>query len=84
MADNEKMSNEEPILVFDDTSKSRLLKALGFKVEKSDILDEKGKLLTNPDFEVIPNNNFGGFLKGSKIAIKKEESELVKYFSGLD
>ncbi|MDI6641790.1 MAG: hypothetical protein QME68_05715 [Elusimicrobiota bacterium] len=70
-----------PLVVFDDSSKGRMLKALALrKNERSELVDEENKVLTNQDFETIKINEFGGILRGSKIPIKKDKSELVKYF----
>ena len=55
----------EPILVFDDSSKEKILNALRLKeTENNEILNEEGKILTNQDFESIPAEEFGGILKG--------------------
>ncbi|MAG02466.1 hypothetical protein CMI42_03955 [Candidatus Pacearchaeota archaeon] len=75
------MINEIPILVFDDSVKERVIKSLGFsRNEDSKLVDENDKVVTTQEFESIKESEFGGVLKSSKIPIKKEESELVKYF----
>ena len=75
------MINEVPILVFDDSVKERVIKSLGFsRNEDSKLVDENDKVVTTQEFESIKESEFGGVLKSSKIPIKKEESELVKYF----
>jgi len=72
---------EKPIIIFDDSVKSKVLNALGFKVdEESRLITENGKLATSQDFESITSDEFGGVLQGSKIPIKNKDSELVKYF----
>tara|TARA_Y100000031_G_C8219327_1_gene385019 strand:- start:1197 stop:1439 length:243 start_codon:yes stop_codon:yes gene_type:complete len=75
------MINEVPILVFDDSVKERVIKSLGFsRNEDSKLVDENDKVVTTQEFESIKESEFGGVLKSSKIPIRKEESELVKYF----
>jgi hypothetical protein len=72
---------EKPIIVFNDSVKPKVIKALGFKTDKkSRLLDRNGKVVTSQSFESITSKEFGGMLQGSKIPIKKKESELVKYF----
>jgi hypothetical protein len=72
---------EKPIIVFDDSIKSRVINALGFKVdEELRLVNNNGKLATSQDFESITFSDFGGVLQGSKIPIKNKDSELVKYF----
>lgn len=70
------------ILEFDESSKERLIKSLGFSINsKNEIEDDSGKILTNQDFEPITNDKFGGILKGSKIGIQKGKTgEFEKYF----
>ena len=75
------MNNEDPIIVFDNSSRELILKTLEFRrYEKSELVDTEGKILTNPEFESIKAEEFGGILKGSKIPIRKNKSELVRYF----
>ncbi len=72
---------KKPIIVFDDSIKSKVINALGFKENKeSKLVDCNGKLATSQDFESITSDEFGGILQGSKIPIKNKDSELVKYF----
>lgn len=73
--------NEMPILIFDDSSKDKVLETLGFSQEDSHLIDEEGLIQTNQQFEEISEENFGGILQGSKIFIKKDPSEIVKYFA---
>ena len=62
---------EKPIIVFDNSVKSKVISALGFTKDKeSRLVTEKGKLATSQDFESITLNEFGGVLQGSKIPIK--------------
>ncbi|MBS3138569.1 hypothetical protein J4207_02585 [Candidatus Woesearchaeota archaeon] len=69
------------ILVFDEHSKEDIIKALGLKVNSTgELIDNEGKVLNNSDFETIKMDEFGGMLKGSKIPIKNNTLELVKYF----
>ena len=71
----------EPIIVFDDSSRQKILNALCLKENaKKEIINEDGKVITNQDFESISADEFGGVLKGSKIMIKKDVSEIVKFF----
>ncbi len=73
--------DNKPIIVFDESIKSKVISSLGFKKDKeSNLIDNNGKLATSQDFETISSNEFGGVLQGSKIPIKNKESELVKYF----
>lgn len=70
-----------PIIVFDDSSLDIIYKALALrKNENDELIDEKGKILTNQNFEKIKSSNFGGILMGSKIPITKNKLELVEYF----
>ncbi|MEK6961138.1 MAG: hypothetical protein AABX47_08260 [Nanoarchaeota archaeon] len=72
-----------PIIVFDDSSEDALLNALGLRRSGKEgiLVDESGKVLTDQDFETLHADNLGGVLQGSKIAIRKDVSALVKYFS---
>lgn len=75
------MNEKSPLIIFDDTIKNRVINSLGFKKnEASQLIDNGGKITTSQDFESITYDEFGGILNGSKIAIKKKDSELVKYF----
>lgn len=70
-----------PVIVFDDSVRDKLLNSLGMSQDKdSNLIDDSGKTITSQDFESINSEEFGGILVGSKVSIKKEESELVKYF----
>jgi len=73
---------KKPILVFDDSVKERITEALGYsKTENNELISKNGKFATSQEFEIIKFEEFGGMLQGSKIAIKKEDSELVKFFT---
>lgn len=75
------MTEVQPLIVFDDESKTRILSALGLKADaEGNLVDENQKVLINLDFEKIGFEEFGGILIGSKIPIKKESSELIRYF----
>ena len=75
------MNEKSPIIIFDDSVKSKLVSSLGFnKNAESNLVDNNGKIATSQDFESISFDEFGGVLKGSKIAIRKRDSELVRYF----
>ena len=75
------MDSQEPVLLFDDSIKNRIIKSLGFTTnEKEELIDIRGKVATSQDFKPIDSKDFGGVLRGSKIPIIKKESELVKYF----
>ncbi len=76
-----KEENQMPMLVFDDSIKGRILEALGFKAEDSHLVDEEGLIQTNQQFETVSAEEFGGVLKGSKIVIKKDVSDIVSYFA---
>ncbi|HLD43445.1 MAG TPA: hypothetical protein VJB08_05680 [Candidatus Nanoarchaeia archaeon] len=72
---------KKPIIVFDDSVKSKVISSLGFKEDaESNLVENDGKLATSQDFESITSGEFGGVLQGSKIPIKNKDSELVKYF----
>ena len=76
------MEKDVPVLVFDDSSKDRILKALGLKRGKDSVLiGRKGKIQTNDRFEEISFSEFGGVLRGSKLLIKKDTSDLARYFT---
>lgn len=73
--------DETPIIVFDDTVKDKVLKAVGYSKDKdSNLVDEKGRLVTSQDYDSISYEEFGGVLRSSKVPIEKKNSELVKYF----
>ena len=76
------MDNQSvPIVLFDDSSKEKIVKALGLKINPDGRLaDEDGKILTNQVYEDIRFDDFGGILISSKLPIKKDQSEIVKYF----
>ena len=79
------VNKRDPIIVFDDSSKKKIFKALGLKEGPGSILqDEQNRTLTDQDFEPIKATEFGGVLKGSKIPIRKEREELVRYFVAKD
>ncbi|MCK4808169.1 MAG: hypothetical protein KAS90_00965 [Candidatus Aenigmarchaeota archaeon] len=70
-----------PVLVFDNSVKDKLIKALGYKKDKeSKLIDSEGKTITSQNFESISGDEFAGVLIGSKIPLKNKESELVQYF----
>ena len=70
------------MIIFDDTLKQRVVNALGYVTDgESRLVDSDGKIVTSQEFEKINLEAFGGLLRGSKIPIKNEESELVKYFT---
>jgi len=73
--------NDLPLVVFNDSSKAKVLKLLGLKEEGEFLVDGEGMIQTNQQFEKVNFNEFGGILKGSKIIIKKDSSELVRYFA---
>ena len=74
------MSRKEPVIIFDDSVKSKIIEALGYKKEGANLVDEEGKVVTSMDYEEITYKNFGGVLKGSQIPVKKEDSDIAKYF----
>lgn len=76
------MSNSNtPVIIFDNSVKDRVIKALGYtKNKKSELVDSEGKTITSQNFESISDGEFAGVLIGSKIPLKNKESELVKYF----
>ncbi|VVB81636.1 Uncharacterised protein [uncultured archaeon] len=75
------MEKEDAILVFDEPAKARILKALDLKPNaKQELADKENKILTNAEYESIHIQEFGGILRGSKIAIKKDKTDLVRYF----
>ncbi len=69
-----------PIVVFDDSSRDKILDALGFKPDNSVLIDEDGLIQNDQQFEKISAEDFGGVLVGSKIVIRKDASELIRYF----
>ncbi|MBU4300000.1 MAG: hypothetical protein ABIF85_07465 [Nanoarchaeota archaeon] len=76
------MSNSTaPVIIFDNSVKERIIKALGYaKNKKSELVDSEGKTITSQNFESISDSEFAGVLIGSKIPLKNKESELVGYF----
>lgn len=78
---DEPVEGKEAILIFDDSSKERILNSLGIsKTEDSELVNEKNKVLTNADLEPVRFCEFGGILRSSKLLIKKDKSELIRYF----
>ena len=79
------MNDKEPILIFDNSIKDKVIISLGLsKNKESQLVDKEGKIATSQDFESINYDEFGGVLKGSKIPIKNKDTELVKYFISKD
>jgi hypothetical protein len=81
----EKMKNElkdeDLVVAFDNSSQNKIVSALGLSTDKKgQLVDDKNRVLTNQDFEPIKSAEFGGVLRGSKVAIKRDNAELVKYF----
>ena len=76
--------SEFPIVVFEDSSKDKILNLLGLKKEDSNILDNNNQVIINSEYEPVEIDEFGGILIGSKRAIKKDSIELVKYFLDKD
>jgi hypothetical protein len=75
------MTDKPLILTFDDGAKGRVLSVLGLKSGKDkNLVDDNNKLLTDQEFNPINSVEFGGLLQGSKVAIRKDRSELAKYF----
>ena len=69
------------VIIFSDCTKDKMINSLGFsKNERFELVDSREKLATSQEFESINFGEFGGLLQGSKIPIKKNESELVRYF----
>jgi hypothetical protein len=75
-------NSPEEIIVFDDSSKRSILSSLGIRKddESSELINEQNKKLTNKNGETIKLEEFGGILRSSKRVIKKDKTELVKYF----
>lgn len=81
MYGSEDKMGKKAVIVFDNSIKTRIISALGFKEgENNQLIDNDGKLVTSQDFESISSKEFGGILQRSKIPIKNKDSELVKYF----
>lgn len=79
------MNTKEPIIVFDDSVKDKLINSLGLQENKDGFLeDSNGKIITDQDFDPLSIKDFGGILKGSKLAIKNDIVELAKYFISSD
>lgn len=70
-------------ITFDDTSKEIIFDALGLKKEGEILIDSSGKVVNAQDYDEIKTKEFGGVLKGSKIFIRNNSSELIQYFSSL-
>ena len=70
-----------PLLIFDESSKGEILNSLGFKEEDSFLVDDEGLIQIDQQFETVSSEEFGGVLQGSKIIIRKDPSEIVKYFA---
>ena len=76
-------NNETPLVVFDNSSKKKIIKSLGLKKVGDVLIDGNGMIQTNKQFETVSEEEFGGVLKGSKVVIKKDSSELARYFADL-
>lgn len=74
------MKTNLPLIIFDDSVKNKVISLIGKINSNLELSDEDGKIITSQDFESIKSTDFGGILMGSKIPIKKDQSELVKYF----
>lgn len=75
------MEERDFLITFDESVKAKVLQSLGISKNKDGFLiDNNSKVLTNSNFEVIEESNFGGILQGSKIAITKDRTELARYF----
>jgi len=75
------MYNKDEIFVFDESTKRSILNLLDIQSnEEGYLVDNEDKVLTDQDFEPLDETEFGGILKGSKIPIRKDRAELVKYF----
>ncbi len=70
----------DTVIVFDNSSKEKILDLLGIQINENSELVENGRILTNVEQEAISLKDFGGILEGSRIAIKKNRDELVHYF----
>lgn len=71
-----------PKIIFSDNMKKRILESLGIKrIDKDILVGEDNHLVADQNFEPLTEREFGGILQGSKIAIKNEESAVVKYFA---
>lgn len=77
------MENNGPIIVFDDDSKGNIFESMGIAEEDGYLVDEEGFIQTNDQFEIVKPSEFGGVLRGSKVVIKKDSSELTRYFANL-
>ena len=75
------IEGKEPILLFDNSSKERILSSLGItKNVDSELVNDSGKVLTNADLEPVQFEEFGGILRSSKVLIKKDKADLIRYF----
>jgi len=80
----DKLQNQESLVItFDDFSRREIFDALDLKKEGNCLVDSEGFTQTNDQFEVISPGEFGGVLRGSKVMIKKEPSEVSRYFASL-
>ncbi len=72
---------ETPIITFDKATKDRVISTLGLSINsEGKLMDEKGKIITDQDYESLSIEEFGGILRGSKIPIKNDKSSLIRYF----
>lgn len=69
------------MVTFDEGSKRDIVAALGLIESGETLTDSEGLLITDQNFERVELKNFGGVLKGSKIFINNDSTELVKFFS---
>lgn len=75
------LKEDAPLIIFDNSSKEEILDSLGFKEKDGELIDDEGLIQTNDQIEIVKSKEFGGVLRGSKRVIKKDSSELARYFS---
>jgi len=68
-------------ITFDNSSKEFIFESLGLEKKGEILVDSCDKIVNGQNYEKIKTNEFGGVLKGSKIFIRNNSSELVQYFS---
>ena len=70
----------EITITFDDDSRDFILDSIGINKNKKNLIDIDKPILSKVDNKVIKEKEFGGVLKGSKVFIRKDTSELVHFF----
>ncbi|MBT6690452.1 hypothetical protein HN903_02375 [archaeon] len=70
----------EITITFDNDSRDFVLNSIGITKNKRSLIDIDKPIVSLVDNKAIKEKEFGGVLKGSKVFIRKDTSELVQFF----